>query len=641
MNLRARPGSFVAFLVASQSSTYAGRLRVALATLAVSIVSPALAAPVTNPAFAGVVCETIQVPMRDGTLLTTDKYSPTTDGKLPVVMLRNPYGHLIGSGCFKGLGSSLAPIAQHGYHALAQECRGTDFAQGPFREMVQEAQDGYDAIEWAGTQSWSTGKVGLTSGSYLGLTQWQPAIHTPPHLAAINPQITASDYHDNWQYVNGVFDLWFGMSWPALAWVGDQVQRFGRANNWPPGQADSIEAQFKANVNANLATKWVWQLPLTGFDQFTTMAPYFYDWIDHPFYDDYWASLDVETRYADVKVPALVTTDWFDIFQVGAFRNYIGMRTNGGTAAARAGTKLYVGAYGHAGDSGKPTFGSDAALLPTDTLVAFYDRYLKGIENGWESTPNVKMYVLVPPDTGNTGSGFYVTGATYPLPGSETINLYLASRGHANTSGGDGQLVGAPTERGTVDRFEYDPANPVPTTGGNMCCNGVLLPDGAQDQTKVELRNDVLVYSTGPLAVDVAAIGPVEVTLWARSSAPDTDFTAKLVDVHLDGVSHNVLDRVVRASLRNGSKLPPDNIKAGEAYEYKIPLGNAGTIFRKGHRIRLEISSSSFPHYSRNLNTGMNSLWTSDTVVARQTILHDDEHPSRLVLNLAPGIHAP
>ncbi len=167
--------------------------------------------------------------MRDGTLLATDKYSPMAGGKLPVVMLRNPYGQILGSGCFVGLlAPGIAPFAQQGYYALAQECRGTSRSQGPFREMVQEAQDGYDAIEWAAAQPWSTGKVGTTSGSYLGLTQWQPAIHTPPHLAAIAPGVTASDYHDNWTYVNGVFDLWFGMSWPP-GWVADQIVRAGQA----------------------------------------------------------------------------------------------------------------------------------------------------------------------------------------------------------------------------------------------------------------------------------------------------------------------------------------------------------------------------------------------------------------------------
>ncbi len=174
-----------------------------------------------------------------------------------------------------------------------------------------------------------------------------------------------------------------------------------------------------------------------------------------------------------------------------------------------------------------------------------------------------------------------------------------------------------------------------------MCCNAILLADGAQDQTQVELRDDVLVYTSAPLETDVAVIGPVEVRLWATSSAPDTDFTAKLVDIHLDGASHNVLDRIVRARFRDGSKSAPSLIEPGEAYEYAIPLGNAGTIFRQGHRIRLELSSSSFPHYDRNLNTGLVNEWTAQVQVAHQAILHDRQHPSRLLLPIAPNVAIP
>jgi len=616
-------------------------MRAALVALALPVV--AAGAPVTNPNFPGVLCETIEVPMRDGTLLATDMYSPATPGKYPVIMLRNPYGHAIGGGCFKGLGANLAGFAQNGYVGLAQEVRGTYRSQGPFREMVQEAKDGYDAIEWAAAQPWSTGKVGTTSGSYLGLTQWQPAIHAPPHLAAISPQITASDYHDNWTYVNGVFDLWFGMSWPP-GWVADQMIRGLQAQGVPQSQIDSLVAGFNASVTADLATKWVYQLPLTGFDQFTTFAPYFYDWIDHPNYDEFWEKLDVENKWDDVKVPALISSAWYDIFQVGAFRNFAGMRSEGGTPAARQGTKILVGPYGHAGDSGTPTFGSDpiGSLLSVGEQLRFFDHYLKGLDNGYESDPNVTLYVLVPPDTGNTGSGFIVKGDTYPLPGTWWETFFLSSSGHANSSKGDGQLVDHAWSAGHAsDHFDYDPMNPVPTTGGNMCCNSVLLANGAQDQTKVEMRNDVLVYTSAPLSQDLAVIGPVEVKLWAESSAPDTDFTAKLVDIHLDGKSHNVLDRVVRARFRHGSKLPPSPIEPGKAYEYKIFLGNAGTIFRKGHSIRLEISSSSFPHYGRNLNTGKSNEWTAETAVAHQTVLHNNWHTSRLMLPVAPNVTPP
>ena len=645
----------------------------ALLTFTLMVAGLSAAAPVTNPAFPGVVCETIQVPMRDGTLLATDKYSPEGgSGKYPVVMARNPYGRLIGGGCFAGLGAGLAAYAQNGYVALAQEARGTFRSQGPFREMVQEAADGYDAIEWAGTQPWSTGKVGTTSGSYLGLTQWQPAIHTPPHLAAISPAITASDYHDNWTYVNGVFDLWFGISWPALAFVPDALIRGLQSFGVPQSQIDMQVAAWNDAVNADLLSKWVWTLPLTSFDKFTTFAPYFYDWIDHPNYDGFWEKLDVEPRYDNVKVPALITTAWYDIFQVGAFRNFAGMRREGGTREARQGTKLVIGPYGHAGDSGKPTFGAD----PTGALGAaqelrFFDRYLKGIENGYEDDPMVQLYVLVPPDTGSTGSGFVMSADSYPLPDTDWVRFFLSSGGDANSSKGGGELVtslrrhhrdsrpeglefdpatddangsggddlGADVFRNNrgsrPDRFDYDPANPVPTTGGNMCCNNVL-PNGAQDQTEVELRDDVLVYTTAPLDRDTAVIGPVVVTLWAQSSARDTDFTAKLVDVHLDGVTHNVLDRIVRARFRRGSKLPPSPIQPGETYEYRLLLGNAGTIFRRGHRIRMEISSSSFPHYDRNLNTGKVNEWTAEMKVAHQTVLHDRHHPSRVVLPIAP-----
>jgi uncharacterized protein len=622
----------------------------------------AAAAPVTSPNYPGVVCETIYVPMRDGTLLATDKYTPTTPGKYPVILIRDPYTRGIGGGCFKGIsGGAFGPgalpdFAQHGYIGLGQQVRGTNQSQGVFHEMVQEAQDGYDAIEWAGTQPWSTGKVGTTSGSYLGLTQWQPAIHTPPHLAAICPQVTASDYHDNWTYVNGVFDLWFGMSWPP-GWVSDQMIRGLQAIGAPQSQIDALVKTWNDNVNANLFTQWVWQLPLTGFDKYTVFAPFFYDWIDHPSYDAFWERLDVEIRWDQVKVPALIFTDWYDIFQVGAFRNFAGMKHEGGTREARRGTKLIVGPYGHAGDSGSPTFGADPfAGTPTfQTELQFFDRYLKGIENGWEDDATVELYVLLPPDTGEVGSGFTMEADTYPLPDTDWVRFFLSSGGNANSSKGDGQLVGGSRRDddsssddnslrrvgSRPDRFDYDPANPVPTTGGNMCCNNLLLPNGAQDQTEVELRDDVLVYSTGPLDRDVPVIGPVEVRLWAQSSARDTDFTAKLVDVHLDGKSHNVLDRIVRARYRHGSKLPPQLIEPGQVYEYRIPLGNAGTVFKKGHSIRLEISSSSFPHYDRNLNTGKVNEWTSETEVAHQTVLHDRSHPSHLVLPIVPNVSAP
>lgn len=628
----------------------AGTAMLPLAALAQGT-DQAASGPVTSPDYPGITCQVLQVPMRDGTLLSTVTYMPAGDGPFPVVMQRNPYQFGLGSfDCFQpgSLGTNLPVLAQNGYVAMDQAVRGTYRSQGSFRAMTQEAQDGYDAIEWAAAQPWSTGKVGTTSGSYLGLTQWQPAIHAPPHLAAIAPQITASDYHDNWTYVNGVFDLWFGLSWPAGVFVTDQITRAATALGYTPDQASQAVADWNNKVTQELTTQWVYQLPLVGFPQFEQFAPYYYDWLRHEYYDAYWARMDVEPRYENVLVPALNNTASYDIFQVGSVRNFQGMRARGGSEAARAGTKLVVGAYGHAGDSGHPTFGDDGgegSLLSAATLLPFFDRYLKGVENGWESQPAVRIYVLVPPDSGDTGSGFWITGEDFPLPGTQPARYDLQSDGHANTRLGDGRLAAAGSDgygRGAPsDSFTYDPANPVPTLGGNMCCNSVLLPNGAQEQSEVELRSDVLVYTSEPLAADQAVIGPVQARFWAVSSAPDTDFTVKLVDVHPDGRTHNVLDRIVRARLRRGSKLPPQLIQPGQPYEYTLELGITATMFRAGHRIRVEVSSSNFPHYARNLNTGDSNNGSAEIAVAQQTILHDHGHRSYIELPVAPGVQVP
>ena len=556
-------------------------------------------------------------------------------------MERTPYEDLgqTGSGrfpqsCFNILAynvSAIIAFAQQGYAGVSQDSRGTYTSEGTFHAMTQEAQDGYDAIEWAAKQPWSTGKVGMWAGSYVGLTQWQPAIHTPPHLAAIAPSITASDYHDNWTYVNGVFDLWFGQSWLGSGFVPDQILREGTALGFAPSQIAAAEAKFTADVNANLVNKWNWELPLTDFPQYQSFAPYYYDWLDHEYYDAYWAALDVEKRYQNVDVPTLNYGDWFDIFGVGTVRNYEGMRARGATSQARTGTQLVMGAYGHPGDSGTPTFGNDTP--DPNIALHFFDHYLKGIDHGDGGLDY--FYVLYPPNVGEQGYGFWITTTSYPLPGTKHVDYFLKSGGHANGRYGDGALTTSSANGAAADQFVYDPAHPVPTVGGAMCCNTVLISEGARDQNVVEERKDILVYTSDPLKSDLPVVGTVNAHFWAVTSARDTDFTVKLVDLHPDGHSHNVLDRIVRASLRLGSKLPPSFIEPNKPYEYKLELGNTGTIFRAGHRIRVEVSSSSFPHYARNLNTGLSNNFTSRISVAQQTILHDFSHLSFIELPVA------
>ncbi|HZD02848.1 MAG TPA: CocE/NonD family hydrolase [Actinomycetes bacterium] len=586
---------------------------------------------------AGVSCQVVYAPMRDGVRLATEVYRPAEAGRHPVLLTRTPYNRTVspvGSNCDN---ASARYFAEHGYVALNQDTRGRYRSEGSFHPMVQEANDGYDAIEWAAAQPWSNAKVGMFGGSYVGLTQWQAAISRPPHLAAVVPFVTASDYHDNWTYVNGVFDLWFGQSWNAGSLSTENYRRHLLATGLPTDEVEQRVAEWYAETREKLLKDWVWQLPLRSFNAFRDhKAPWYYEWLQHPTYDDYWARMDVERNYNQIDIPTLNIGGWYDIFEVGTVRNFQGMQASGSPA------RLIMRPSAHAPAPGTPpTTVGEVDFGPGNTLdynaesLRFFDHYLKGVDNG---QPAVKLFVMEPPDAGKNGSGFWVTGDTFPLPGTQTQRYLLDSRGHANTSsGGDGVLSESYQGLGKSDSFVYDPRNPVPTVGGNMCCAGDLLPPGAFDQSQVERRGDVLVYTSAPLAHDVTVIGSPKVTLWAKSSAPDTDFTAKLVDVHPDGYSQNILDRVVRASLRNGSKTSPTPIVPGRAYEYSLDLGATANVFKTGHRIRLEISSSNFPHYARNLNNGRFDGSEGSAQAADQMVLHTPQYPSRLDLPIAPA----
>ncbi len=527
-------------------------------------------------------------PMRDGVRLATEVYRPAEPGRYPVVMTRTPYNRTsapTGSNCDN---ASMDFFAEHGYVALNQDVRGCIGRRAAFDPMVQEARDGYDAVEWAAAQPWSTGKVGMFWAPTSGLRSGRRRC-TPPHLAAIVPRITASDYHDNWTYVNGVFDFWFAQSWNQLTFAPETFRRNLLAAGQPPEEVERRVAEWYAQTQQDLLTNWVWQLPLRSFTGLRGIAPWYYTWLRHPTYDRFWTKLDVERGYQRVKVPVLNIGGWYDIFQVGTVRNFLGMRSEGGTPEARAGTKLIMRASAHApAPDASPTGVGDIDFGPSNTLdvnaesLRFYDHYLKGIDNGAQDDPAVRLFVMVPPDAGRTGSGFWVSGPTYPLPGTETEHWRLGSGAHANTARGDGVL--SPSQQGGVrsDVFLYDPLRPVPTLGGNLCCKGDVLAPGAFDQRQIEERDDVLVYTSAPLDHDMAVIGDTRVRLWARTTVRDTDFTAKLVDVHPDGYAQNILDRIVRAKFRRGSKFTPSLITPGLAYEYSFDLGHTATLFKPG-----------------------------------------------------------
>jgi putative CocE/NonD family hydrolase len=588
----------------------------------------------------GISCTTLLVSMRDEVKLYNEIYFPASAGKKPVVIFRTPYGRQQGDGCFKGtVGPKAKERAAAGYVAIVEEARGTGNSEGTFTPFFQEQNDGYDIIAWAAAQPWSNGKVGMDGGSYVGVTQWQAAIMQPDSLLAITPRFTATDYRYGWVARNGVYDLQFGNNW-GQSFVPEMLERKLKAEHVP---ADEIARQVAAWQKLSAANKkWASVMPIAGDWDPTAhaVAPYIWEWRSHPSYDSYWEKVDIDRQIPKVKVPAFISGGWYDLFTAGTIRGFTGMKRSAENQAARNGTMLVVDCCGHGlttatrKDPGQINWGADKT--DTDAMTArFIDHYVKAVDNGIDREPKVQLTVLVPPDSGSQGDNFIFKTSDYPAPNTEYLVLNLVSGGKANSAGGDGQLKSGGMPGGKADRFSYDPLNPVPTVGNDGTCCQVL------DQSSVEKRHDVLVYTGPALAKDIAVIGPVTISFWAETSAQDTDFTAKLVDVHPDGYAHNVVDNIVRARYRNGSKSVPEPVTPNVPVHYELPIGDTATLFKKGHKVRLEISSSSFPHYARNLNTGMSNETTSETVVAKQTIFHDAKHPSFITLPVVPGVTRP
>jgi putative CocE/NonD family hydrolase len=585
-----------------------------VAFLFVFLVVPAFA----NESYPVKVERNISVKMRDGVILRGDIYRPDAEGKFPVLLERTPYRRAV-------WGNSIdfaQRAASRGYVVFLQDVRGRYTSDGEWYPFLHESEDGYDTIEWIAVQPYSNGKVGMFGGSYVGATQMLAAIAHPPHLAGICPVVTASNYHDGWTYQGGAFEQWFNESWTsglAQDTLAHQIERM-------PSSPEDVNA-----------------LPLTSYPIFNTnpatvvnvsasaIAPYFLDWLAHPAYDDYWKRWSIEEHFADIRVPALHTGAWYDIFLGGSLRNFMGIKSGGGTEEARKGQRLLVIIGGHAGGGrkiGEVDFGPEAEKTNEDDItLRWYDFLFKGVQNEFAIGKPVRIFVM--------GANQWREEDDWPLARAKTTKYFLHSQGAANSSAGSGSLSTTAPASEPADKFTYDPAKPVPTIGGPLCCDSAHLAPGPHDQRILEERTDVLAYSTPPLEHDVEVTGPVRLEFFASSSAADTDFTAKLVDVSSDGTAINLTEGILRARYRD-SQSQATPLNPGLVYPLSIDLWATSNVFRTGHRILLEISSSNFPRFDRNLNTGELAANSAKWATATNTVLHDKAHPSALLLPIVP-----
>ena len=566
--------------------------------------------PVTPPPRNDIVIENrVAVPMRDGVTLYADIYRPAGDGSHPTIVSRTPYSTERPPSAY----AAAVYFSRRGYAYVFQDVRGRHESEGIWEPFRDDIEDGYDTVEWAAAQPWSNGKVGMEGGSYLGHVQWRAAEAAPPHLVAIFPRVASTSIYHDWITVNGGWRLAFNFGWGPVRQESRIMQNTGphTVEGGPPSIAyDRV----------------VWHLPLNEMQALVGRNAQFYkDWMAHPDYDDYWRSLNVEERFARVRVPVHVMGGFFDIFAQGTLRGYSGMSTRGGTETARRGSHMVIGPWEHgvSRSAGEMDWG-ESALVDTNALaLRWFDYWLKGMDNGLRQEPPVKIFVM--------GRNEWRYEHEYPLARTRYAPLYLDSDGNANGSHGNGRLAwDKPAPDSPPDRYRYDPGNPVPSLGGANCC-GVATPSGARDQRPIEGRADVLVYTTSILEEPLEIVGPVKLVLHTSSSAVDTDFVAKLVDVYPDGRSINIAEGILRARHRDGLERQV-LMDPGEAYELEVDMIGTANLFRAGHRIRIHVTSSHFPQFARNLNNGEPYGTSASMVVAEQTVYHSPERPSHILL---------
>jgi uncharacterized protein len=528
--------------------------------------------------------------MRDGVRLSANVFLPSGHAPLPAILVRTPYGK----------GSSVLPgyqtFVDHGYAVIVEDVRGRYESQGDFEPLTQEPQDGDDTINWIARQPWSNGKVGMIGGSYLGIAQWKAALLNNPHLKAIFPVVSGDDeYRDRFYSTGGAVKLGH-----RLEWLAENLK------------APGYEPDFN---------KFIWHLPLRTADVAATgqTVSSYRQAMAHPVYDAFWRGISTKEHLDRIRVPVFAMGGWYDNYVESDLDEFTALHKSSGL------NRILIGPWPHnmSYQFRDANFGPAASVPVRRLQLEWFDQWLMGKDTPLVSTPPVEVFVM--------GANEWREEREWPPAKAKLQMLYLDSDGHANALEGDGRLRQrvAPGEK--EDVYTYDPADPVPTRGGAVCCNPTVFPWGPLDQRPVEAREDVLVYTTRPLGNDLEVIGPVKVVLYVSSSARDTDFTAKLVDVFPDGYARILSDGILRLRYRESLEKAVAGTP-GELYEVSIDAGVVSNVFQKGHRLRVEIASSNFPKFDRNSNTGGPIADETRLLKARQTIYHGREHPSHVEL---------
>lgn len=563
----------------------------------------------------------IPVRARDGVPLATDVYRPASGGPVPALVARTPYNKDALIGVLNSL--DLFRAVRAGYAVVVQDARGRFGSGGEFVPHLQEVADGADALAWVAAQPWSNGAIGTFGRSYLGSAQWLAAATAPPALRALAPAVTPADYWGGLAYRGGAFELGSALYWCVARAAEEQRRRLAA------GRATPADVAASARAAGDLGTLYR-RTPLTDMPPLRGLAPHYFEWHEHPSYDPYWRAIAPREHYARVAAPALHIGGWYDVFLAGTLANYRGMRERGGSDSARAHGRLIIGPWSHTNWTGifperdyGPAASADAADL-TGAQLRWFDRWVKGEANGAEGDKPIRLFVM--------GTDAWRDEDDWPLPDTDYRPFYLHSGGVANGAAGDGGLSRETPGDEPADAFLYDPRRPVPTVGGAILVREADAA-GPRDQRPIEGRDDVLCYTSAPLTRPLEVIGPIALTLWASSSAPDTDFTGKLIDVGPDGRAELLTDGILRARYRD-SPTDPSPLQPGRPYELRLDLVATANVFLPGHRIRLEVSSSNFPRFDRNSNTGGPVAATAEDafVPAINRVHHDRERPSRLVL---------